>query len=789
MKFNIGLILLFILFSMNCSSLQKAIQKKYPDSILIFGESVDSKNDYSSLLNSLNSWENGNCKEESESQSNYLVCEKPVEEFLKSISDISKSIEKKDEKLWKVENNKKISTVSIEYNKLKSFEKEEKWKEALKIIKSNSFSKSEKFRKMQSEFEEKLNSPEYMISEALSILENFQYEKELLALEDLKISLSKKPDLTSNEKLKARVLSLIEKIQSQISCSIHITEPSGPVYANTGFDDLFSGSIRCNGLKENTKYKLIIKGNKDIRFKNPLYATEEIYLSENLEFSFPVSSLNMTKTENTLTFELATFSNDTLQTLEQFGSKSQFTASVNPNAYEIQNVPAFFNSGYSDFFSRFFQELPMLTVQGKEMEAKVLSNGQFSMGSKINSTPVDTIFGHPNGVYADGIWSSFISVKVGEDIYKFHKLNILKSEISKDKKESLVLASIPEKNIEVYLKIKAIESNYDSIQISLGAKNLSGRNTSVGFRLLLDTWAGNNDGVPFTIPGAVGKEEYVYIKELKFNPATSPVWETFDVNDSGTVYIRNNLIGMGLTPPEKIAFINWWNGFSTDWEIEVNEDRYLTGDSAVALWWEPRNISSNQSMEVTTEFANIQKFNKVSFDLVDEKSGFGYLVLQKKINENEAQEIEYEISLDKGEALIPGGKNLKFSIPANMNFYRVLPVSIVSTGPTVLKVNEIYKNKKYSYSFDISAIPLLETEGSGRTVASLVWNDHKYPVSYISKKGDLNIYGKLISKSTGSLLGEVKLIPEKKGESFIYKGEIQTPHDFQGNADLFIVEK
>ncbi len=365
MKRYISILGIFFFFYY-CAGLQKNAVKKYPDSVLVIGESVETKNDFTNLKDSLNEWGRGNCKEESESGSNYLVCEKSSGELLIKFREASQSdLKKEEDKIWKINNQNEISKISKNYNDAMRLVKEGKFKDALNILKSNSFSKSKQFRAMQTEMEEKLNTPEYKTNEALSVFENFKYNEELSALENLKESLSKKPELTSNEDLKKRVQTLLEKLNSRIVCNIRVIESVGPVYANTGFDDPLSGTLHCDGLKSNVKYQLLIHGDKEIRFGSSFDLSHEIYFSENSEFSFPVSSLNMTREDNKLSFEVITFSKDTLQTLEQFGSKSQFTALVTPASYEIQNVPAFFNSGYSDFFFQIFSRNAGSNSSGK----------------------------------------------------------------------------------------------------------------------------------------------------------------------------------------------------------------------------------------------------------------------------------------------------------------------------------------------------------------------------------------------------------------------------------------
>ncbi len=777
-----------ILFS-GCVSYEKKITSKFQNDILIIGESIEKENNFSDLLDSSNVYSKDSCREEKEAPSNFLVCKKEVEVLLKQFEEMSPNIHEVEKNLWKVKDQYEISTISKEYKAVKNLFTLGKFKEANDSFKSSrKLKRSKQLRSMQGDIEEKLKSPDYIAEEAISILELFDYSKEDNAVRELSEAVNLKPEILKREDLKQRAAAIMNQLKKPLTCNLIINEPAGEVYANTGFEDPLSATLKCQNYINDIKYKLLLSADGPVRFNNSIDTSHEILFSKNGKYEFPVSALGMSKEQNKIKFEIITFQKNTIEILEKFGTKWNFVSSISPAEYIIQNLPASFTPEYAEYTSKYFHPGEVFTVKGRDMEAKISSRGQFTFGSNKGGVPMDTLFGHPNGVYAEGIWSSYVSVKINDQVYRFDDLTITEPKISPDGKESITTALLPDQSTEVFLKIRSsVDGSNETIRLTLGATNKSNHLQKIGFRVMLDTWAGSNDGVPFTIPGATGKEGYIYTKELKFNPASSTIWETYDIAHNGTIFIRNNLVGNGLNPPDEVAFVNWGRGFFSNWDIDVNSDYEITGDSAVAQWWKPRELSSGKKFEVTTEFANITRKSGVYFDLIDKDTGFGYLIVQRDSEEKNETDISYEIQVENGEAIFPTGtNNVKFSISPDVYFYRMIPLNIITTSNSgKLKVTENFKGRLTSYNFDIPANLTEE-----RAIASPIWNSaNKYPITFISKKGDLNLTGRIVSKVNGALVGEVKLNPSKSGERYIYMGEINLGNSFEGNVDVIVVEK
>jgi hypothetical protein len=147
---------------------------------------------------------------------------------------------------------------------------------------------------------------------------------------------------------------------------------------------------------------------------------------------------------------------------------------------------------------------------------------------------------------------------------------------------------------------------------------------TVGLRFLLDTYIGENDGVPFTIPGE--KDLCDTFKDFD-SPDKVPDFisalERQDVKNPGTVAHVSLKAGGGLEPPNRVTLGAWPDGDlanvdrgpkgllamrgNTMWEVplfsmqeEVLKKKSPTGsgDSAVTLYWKEQNLRPGETRKL-----------------------------------------------------------------------------------------------------------------------------------------------------------------------------------------------
>ncbi|MBY0230361.1 MAG: hypothetical protein K2W96_13840, partial [Gemmataceae bacterium] len=129
----------------------------------------------------------------------------------------------------------------------------------------------------------------------------------------------------------------------------------------------------------------------------------------------------------------------------------------------------------------------------------------------------------------------------------------------------------------------------------------------VGLRFLLDTFIGANDGVPFLIPGQTKLcSTTAEFPRPDLVPDFIQACEREDLADPGTVaQVQFRLAG--LEPPSRVTLGAWPNPKlggnarqeKTMWDVPVLPIKTLPpGDSAVAMYWEEKEIAAGGSREM-----------------------------------------------------------------------------------------------------------------------------------------------------------------------------------------------
>jgi hypothetical protein len=151
----------------------------------------------------------------------------------------------------------------------------------------------------------------------------------------------------------------------------------------------------------------------------------------------------------------------------------------------------------------------------------------------------------------------------------------------------------------------------DTVLIHYLLANEDDKPHQLGLRFLLDTYIGDNDGVPFLIPG---KEELCTSSMVFANQRTMPDFiqarEFEDLKQPGTIAQVQLKVGGGLEAPDRVTLGAWPNmelakrdnrcrQEKTMWEVPVLDIHTLSpGDSAVVLYWNPRQVQPGESRRV-----------------------------------------------------------------------------------------------------------------------------------------------------------------------------------------------
>lgn len=143
----------------------------------------------------------------------------------------------------------------------------------------------------------------------------------------------------------------------------------------------------------------------------------------------------------------------------------------------------------------------------------------------------------------------------------------------------------------------------DTFRMSFDIENHGSQDIRVGFRMLLDTWLGEESGQHFST-GTQSKvtEETRILKENAEQAITSP-------GEYAT--LRIDLAGEGVTPPDEIVLANWKRLSDSDWSFEASGLRgfsfapFSINDSAVALYWFPENLAKGAVRKISCNLVSL----------------------------------------------------------------------------------------------------------------------------------------------------------------------------------------
>lgn len=203
------------------------------------------------------------------------------------------------------------------------------------------------------------------------------------------------------------------------------------------------------------------------------------------------------------------------------------------------------------------------------------------------------MFGHPNP------WSSYTTIRINDSNYLFYAENTLY-----DSEALTAVSTMTVEDVLITQTLKIVENSgsgvADTVNIRYTVENRSGVSKNIGVRIMLDTMLGNNDGAPFKIPslGNVLTE-----KELTGN-SIPQFWQAFDDLDDPSVFAVGTFYKAGERKPDKVQFTAWRDIYDADaaWSYTVTPGKAVTGDSAVAAYWNPVPVSPNSSTTVSTYY-------------------------------------------------------------------------------------------------------------------------------------------------------------------------------------------
>ncbi len=598
------------------------------------------------------------------------------------------------------------------------------------------------------------------------------------------------PELEADASLRTLAQAAAEPLNQTIRCALSVAEPAGGAYVQGGLDGPLRITVSC--APGTSGLELALRAADAVRFQNSggvAGGSPEWRAGLSNEAGAPavvdayVIALSMDASKNAFDMRVERRLHGVPGILARLGATVSGLVEVEPARYAIRKVPTAYSAEYAERSAGAPASGEVVMLQSGDVQAAVAANGRFSLGVTRGGEPKDLMFGHPNGRYAEGIWSSFVTVRVDDRTYRWDELEE-RRQVPGTAGHTRLEGRVPGTQILVALQLAGQSATEHSFRLTLEARNGDSAQHAIGFRVLLDTWAGDNDGVPFTIPGAPAGENYIYTREVKFNAAASPIWETYNPVDRGTVYLQSRAVGPGLVPPDEVAFANWGTAYSSEWEYPVNQELFITGDSAVLSWWHPLSVPAGGLRTVTTEYRSVVRSRQAVFELFDPNNGFGVVYLRYTNETAARQTVDFAVRATGSEVLLLADGPLRFELEPGAELFRAVPVLLVGLGAARLKVERTVSGStvRREATVQLSVAP--------RAILPPMWHPTRaYPIRFVSEKGNLQLFGRLREATSGRVLGVVRLLARRDGTLFIYEGAVGLPTDYAGATEVEIYEE
>jgi hypothetical protein len=143
--------------------------------------------------------------------------------------------------------------------------------------------------------------------------------------------------------------------------------------------------------------------------------------------------------------------------------------------------------------------------------------------------------------------------------------------------------------------VKGLSDSLDTCLVKYTITNKSNDKKTVGLRVLLDTYIGTNDGVPFVIPGEPGFITSRFELGEKAIPQYLEAIENPDdpKNPGTAMRLGLRFDNSNIEPPSKVIICGYQDGFSNKrWDVDPQEA--IKKDSCVLIYWAESSLNKNE---------------------------------------------------------------------------------------------------------------------------------------------------------------------------------------------------
>ena len=135
-----------------------------------------------------------------------------------------------------------------------------------------------------------------------------------------------------------------------------------------------------------------------------------------------------------------------------------------------------------------------------------------------------------------------------------------------------------------------VSRRLDTVRVTFRLKNTTAEPHEAGLRVMIDTLIGDNDGVPFIVPGVKGIVTDSVTYEQKQVPDFVRALEREDLVNPGVIVNIGLRTGEGERPSRVV--LSHWPGGGAEWDYPIGP---IGSDSAIGLYYEARRMAAGQT--------------------------------------------------------------------------------------------------------------------------------------------------------------------------------------------------
>lgn len=242
--------------------------------------------------------------------------------------------------------------------------------------------------------------------------------------------------------------------------------------------------------------------------------------------------------------------------------------------------------------------------------------------------------------------------------------------------------------------------NYGNVLVQYMVENNSDKKVNVGSRILFDTMIGTNDGA-----GVKVGSEFIDTETEFQGDAVPEIWRSTDNEFAPKVIGYGFTKGWGNKAPDKMIIGHWQGISETTWDYEINKDRNFTieseygkKDTAIALYWEPKDIEAGEVKYIETYYG-IGEIPKKEYTYNVQLSSISKLTVNDSYDGYNEKEFIITAYIENN---LPSSEEV-YDVTATLDFED--GIELVE-GDDKTKVKRLLKkNGQYAFTWKVKATP------------------------------------------------------------------------------------